>query len=233
MTPSDGAGNGRRGSVAPERRRRTRRAPGERDRPLAERLGVIGGTFDPPHYGHLVLAENARVQLDLDTVLFAPAGEPPHKPDEPISPVRHRAAMVEAVVADNAAFALSPVDLDRPGPHFTVDMLAILREAYPEAALYFVMGGDSLAQFLSWRDPAGIVEQAHLAVMRRPGWEADVAELEGRLPDVRERLTWLDAPYLELSGTDLRRRVREGLPIRYLVPPSVREYVVEHALYQE
>lgn len=232
MTALGGAGNGRRGSVGPEGAGGPGRLTMNATSSPAERLGVIGGTFDPPHYGHLVLAENARVQLDLDTVLFAPAAQPPHKPEEPITPVRHRVAMVEAIVADNGALALSQVDLERPGPHFTVDMLAILGEAYPEAALYFVMGGDSLAQFLSWRDPAGIVEQAHLAVMRRPGWEADVAELEEHLPGVRERLTWLDAPYLEISGTDLRRRVREGLPIRYLVPPSVREYVLEHGLYR-
>ncbi|MFW6135900.1 MAG: nicotinate-nucleotide adenylyltransferase [Chloroflexota bacterium] len=197
-----------------------------------ERLGVMGGTFDPPHYGHLVLAENARVQLQLDRVLFVPAGEPPHKPEEPITPAHHRTAMVEATVADNAAFVLSRADLDRPGPHYSVDMLGILRGLHHEATLFFLIGGDSLAEFLSWRNPAGIVEQAHLAVMRRPGWEADVASLEARLPGIRERLTWLDAPHLEISGTDLRRRVRDGLPIRYLVPHPVLGYVREHGLYR-
>ncbi|MEA3377290.1 MAG: nicotinate-nucleotide adenylyltransferase [Chloroflexota bacterium] len=194
-------------------------------------MGVIGGTFDPPHYGHLVLAENARVQLKLDRVLFVPAGEPPHKPEEPITPVHHRTEMVAATVADNAAFVLSRVDLARPGPHYSVDMLGILRGIHHEAILFFLIGGDSLAEFLSWRNPGGIVEQVRLAVMRRPGWEADVASLEEQLPGIRERLTWLDAPHLEISGTDLRRRVRDGLPIRYLVPPPVRDYVYEHGLY--
>lgn len=195
------------------------------------RLGVIGGTFDPPHYGHLVLAETGRVQLDLERVLFVPAARPPHKPEQPIAQTRHRVAMVEAAIDDNESFALSRVDLDRPGPHYTVDMLGILNRTDPEATLFFLMGGDSLAEFLSWRDPAGIVARAHLAVMRRPGWEADLASLEGALPDIQDRLAWLDAPHLQISGTDLRRRVREGLPIRYLVPPEVRQYVHKHALY--
>lgn len=198
-----------------------------------ERLGILGGTFDPPHYGHLVLAENGQAQLDLDRVLFVPAGQPPHKPEQPTTETHHRVAMVEAAIADNVAFQLSRVDVDRPGPHFTVDMLGILRETYPRASLFFLIGGDSLAEFLSWRDPAGIVGQARLAVMERPGSEADVETLEEQIPGIRERLAWLDTPDLKISGTDLRRRVREGLPIRYLVPAAVREYIGEHRLYRE
>lgn len=195
------------------------------------RLGVIGGTFDPPHYGHLVLAENGRVQLNLDAVVFVPAGIPPHKPERPISPACHRVAMVEAAIRDNAAFRLSRVDVDRPGPHYTVDMLALLTEAHPESTLFFLIGGDSLAEFCSWRDPAAIMALAHLAVMERPGWEADVDGLEERIPQIRQWLAWVDGPHLEISGTDLRRRVRQGLPIRYLVPPAVRRYVLAHHLY--
>lgn len=194
--------------------------------------GIIGGTFDPPHYGHLVLAENARAQLELDRVLFVPAGQPPHKPEEPITPAPHRVAMVEAAVADNAAFGLCRVDVDRPGPHYTVDMLALLTKAYPHASFYFLMGGDSLAELPSWRDPVGIVQGARLAVMRRPGREVDMEALEQEVPGIRERLTWVNAPHLAISGTDLRQRVREGLPIRYLTPPKVRAYVHEHALYR-
>ena len=192
---------------------------------------MIGGTFDPPHYGHLVLAENGRVQLNLDAVVFVPAGIPPHKPQRPISPAPHRVAMVEAAIGDNPAFRLSRVDLDRPGPHYTVDMLGLLAETHPGSTLYFLIGGDSLAEFGSWRDPGGILALAQLAVMQRPGWEADVHGLEERVPQLRERLAWLDGPYLEISGTDLRRRVGQGLPIRYLVPPAVRRYVLAHHLY--
>jgi nicotinate-nucleotide adenylyltransferase len=196
------------------------------------KLGVIGGTFDPPHYGHLVLAENARVQFALDRVLFVPAGQPPHKPERPVTPAHHRVAMVEAAVAGNAAFTVSRVDLDRPGPQYTVDMLRILNRIYPGAELFFLMGGDSLAEFANWRDPSGIVEQARLAVMERPGWEANLAALAEEIPCIGDRLTLLDAPFLAISGTDLRRRVRAGLPIRYLVPPAVRRYVHEQGLYQ-
>ena len=195
------------------------------------RLGIIGGTFDPPHYGHLVLAENARVQLQLDRVLFALAGQPPHKPGRPVTPARHRAAMVEAAIADNPAFALSRVDVDRPGPHYTVEMLTLLRQAHPGARLFFLMGGDSLAEFITWRDPVGIVRQASLAVMRRPGYEPDLSSLERVVPGIRERLIWLDTLYLDIAASDLRRRVCEGLPVRYLVPPLVEDYIHTHRLY--
>jgi len=193
---------------------------------------VIGGTFDPPHYAHLVLAENGLAQMALDHVLFVPAGQPPHKPEEPITPARHRLAMLGAALADNEGFCLSRIDIDRPGPHYTVDMLEIVKERYQQATCFFLMGGDSLAEFGIWRNPSGILEQARLAVMKRPGWEADLASLSEKMPEIEERLVWLDAPDLEISGTDLRRRVAEGLPIRYLVPPSVERYVNEHALYR-
>lgn len=196
------------------------------------RIGVLGGTFDPPHYGHLALAETARVQIGLNQVLFVPAGTPPHKLGSLPSPTTHRIALVEAAIADNPAFRLSRVDLDRPGPHYTVDTLALLREIYADAELYFLMGSDSLAEFLSWRDPAGIVRQAILAVMERPGWVADIDALQRAIPGIRDRILWLDAPRLDISASDLRRRVRVGLPIRYLVPPAVEAYIREHGLYQ-
>lgn len=196
------------------------------------RLGVLGGTFDPPHYGHLTLAENGRVQLGLDRVLFVPAGQPPHKPEHPVAPLHHRAAMVQVAIADNPALALSRVDFDRPGPHYTVDMLALLQQEHPGAELVFLMGGDSLAEFLHWHDPVGIVRLARLAVMRRPGYEADLEALEQAVPGLHERLLWIDAPPLALSSSDLRRRVREGLPLRYLVPPPVEAYIREHRLYE-
>lgn len=197
------------------------------------RLGILGGTFDPPHYGHLALAENARAQLRLDGVLFVVAGQPPHKPDRPISPAHHRARMVEAAIADNPAFTPSGVDMDRPGPHYTVETLALLQEQYPGAELFLLIGGDSLAQLLTWRDPAGVVQRARLAVMRRPGYEPDLSALEQAIPGLGERLAWLDAPCLDLASSDLRRRMRDGLPIRYLVPPQVEAYIRQHDLYSQ
>jgi len=198
---------------------------------VSRRIGVLGGTFDPPHYGHLAMAETARVQLALEKVLFVPAGQPPHKMDMVLSPARHRLAMVEAAIADNPAFAVSRADLDRPGPHYTVDLLRYLRQDYPRADLYFLMGADSLAELLTWRDPAGILEQAWLAVMPRTGYEPDMEALMAALPALRERLIWLDIPFIEIAATDLRRRVRVGLPIRYLVPPAVEAYIRRERLY--
>lgn len=196
-----------------------------------ERLGILGGTFDPPHYGHLALAENGRVQLQLDRVFFVPAGRQPFKSRRSITPAHHRAALVQAAIAENPAFVLSRVDLTRPGPHYTADMLALLRREYSQAEIFFLMGGDSLADFAAWRDPAAIVQQARLAVMARPGYEPDLEALERAVPGLRERLVWLDAPHLGVSSSDLRRRARAGLPLRYLVPPPVEDYIHEHHLY--
>lgn len=196
------------------------------------RWGVFGGSFDPPHYGHLALAETARVQLRLDRVLFAPAGAPPHKRDAALSSGAHRAAMVLAAIEGNAAFALSRVDLERPGPHYTVDMLALLRQQAPEvAAWYFLMGEDSLHDLPTWHEPEGILAQAELAVMPRHGDRAAVPDVLAALPALQGRLTWLDVPPIDVSATALRRRVRRGLPLRYLVPPSVAAYVRAHGLY--
>jgi nicotinate-nucleotide adenylyltransferase len=195
------------------------------------RLGILGGTFDPPHYGHLALAENARAQLQLDRVLFVPAGQQPLKLRRGTTPAHHRAAMVKAAIADNPAFTLSRVDLDRPGPHYTTDTLTLLQEANPEASLFFLIGSDSLAQFAAWHDAAGIVQQARLAAMPRPGWEVDLDALEQAVPGIRERLDWLDTPCLDIAASDLRRRARKGLPLRYLVPPPVEAYIYKHRLY--
>jgi nicotinate-nucleotide adenylyltransferase len=196
-----------------------------------ERLGVFGGTFDPPHYGHLVLAENARAQLALERVLFVVAGQQPLKSDDSVASARHRAAMVQAAIGDHAGFEISRVDLERAGPHYTVDTLLLLKQQHPDAELLFLVGGDSLAHLLAWRDPAGIASLARLAVMRRPGYTPDLEVLERAVPGIRERLIWLDAPLLAISATDLRRRVREGLPVRYLVPPSVEAYIQDNCLY--
>ncbi|HQE91821.1 MAG TPA: nicotinate-nucleotide adenylyltransferase [Anaerolineae bacterium] len=201
--------------------------------PHASRIGILGGSFDPPHYGHLALAETARVQLHLDGVLFVPAGEPPHKRNRPLSSAEDRAAMTAAAIADNPAFMLSRVDLDRPGPHYTVDMLTLLRAQYPDIdACFLLLGEDSLHDLPLWYNPQGILELAYLAVMPRLSQRVDLAELTAALPFVATKLVWLDVPLVNLAATDLRRRVSEGLPLRYLVPPSVEAYIHEHNLYQ-
>lgn len=208
----------------------------------SERLGVLGGTFDPPHYGHLLLADTARVQLGLKRVLFVPSGRPPHKPEARPSAVIHRVALVEMALADadEPAFMLSRVDLDRPGPHFTVDTLRLLRATFPVAEMWFLIGGDSLADLPKWRDPAQIITLARLAVLSRPGYEPDLDALaeclrlkDGLLQkvDLRQRIDWLMGPSLDVSSSALRERAKRGLPLRYLVPPSVEAYVRRRGLY--
>jgi nicotinate-nucleotide adenylyltransferase len=209
-----------------------------------ERLGVLGGTFDPPHYGHLLMADTARVQLGLQQVLFAPAGQPPHKPETRPTRLEHRLAMLEGALAevDEPAFAISRVDVDRPGPHFTVDALTILERTYPAAQLWFLIGGDSLADLADWREPGQILSLARLAVLSRPGYGPDLEALAGRLSrngvpmtaqDLAYRVDWLMEPTLDVSSTALRKRAARGLPLRFLVPGSVEAYIEKHKLYQD
>lgn len=199
---------------------------------MSQKLGVLGGTFDPVHHGHLVAAQEALFQLDLDRVLFVPAGTPPHKPKRPISPDPHRLRMLDLALAEQPRFVLSRVDMDRPGLHYTVETLTLLHEAWgPDVSLYFVEGTDSLADILNWRDPARILDLCRLAVVHRPNVELDLDRLESALPGLRAKLHWVEMPLLEISSTDLRRRVREGRPISYLLPPQVEAYILENGLY--
>jgi len=196
------------------------------------RLGVFGGTFDPVHYGHLVAAEEVRYRLRLDKVLFVPAGMPPHKLDHDITPTRHRLAMLELAIASNPGFALSRVDIDRHGPCYTVDTLALLHEEYgPGTELFFLMGMDSLAEILTWKEPERLIRLAQIVVVGRPGFQADVDELDKVLPGAAERISIVDTPLMEVSSGDIRQRVREGAPIRYQVPEAVEAYIRAHRLY--
>ncbi len=199
------------------------------------RLGILGGTFDPIHFGHLLAAEEARIALHLNRVLFAPAGDPPHKQGHPILPVEHRLAMVRLAIQDNPAFAISRVDIDRPGPHYTLDMIHLLREEWGTGAdeTFFIMGVDSLAHLPTWHQPARLVEICRLAVVARPGFRADLAELQTALPGISYRLDWVEMPVLGISSSDLQRRVREGQSIRYQVPAAVARYVGENGLYRD
>lgn len=199
------------------------------------KLGVIGGTFDPIHYGHLAIAEEARARLALPEVRFIPAGQPPHKPGAAVSPAADRLAMVRRAVAGNPAFTVSTIELERAGPSFTVDTLERLRaQEGPDCALYFIAGGDALVDLLTWREPARLLELATLVIVQRPGAAAvDRAALEARLPALRRTLVVLDGPRFDVSGTLLRQRVRAGLPIRYQTPDVVLAYIQEHGLYQQ
>jgi nicotinate-nucleotide adenylyltransferase len=204
---------------------------------VRRRVGVIGGTFDPVHYGHLVIAEEVYAALDLAEMVFVPAGHPPHKPDSLVAAAHHRLAMLELAVESNPHFSISLVDLERPGPSYTVETLRLLRQQWGEqAAIYFLIGWDSLEDLLTWHDPAGILAQlAFLVAVRRPGYHEESGyrdSLEARLPGIKQRLRVVSVPQLEISSTDLRTRVAEGRPIKYQLPESVEQYIEQHRLYQ-
>lgn len=204
----------------------------ERLAPGIRRIGLLGGTFDPIHWGHLIMAEEARQQACLDRVLFLPAGEPPHKVGQTITPIGHRLRMVQLAIASHPAFALSRLDVDRPGPHYSVDMVRLFLERSPAGTeAFFLVGADSLGDMPTWRDPAGLLDLCWVLAMSRPGHEPDLDRLAQVLPAVRERVQVLPMPLIGISGTDIRRRVQEGRSIRYLVPEEVRQYILAHGLY--
>ena len=200
------------------------------------RVGLLGGTFDPVHYGHLVIAEEVRTVLHLAEMVFVPAGHPPHKPGRIVTEAHHRLAMLELAIASNPHFTISLVDLERHGPSYTVETLQLLRQQWgTQTAIYFVIGGDSLEDLLAWYDPAGILQQlTALVAVQRPGYEEAACyrdTLEARLPGIKQRLIMVQAPQLDISATDLRRRVAEGRPIKYQIPEAVEHYIIEHGLY--
>ena len=199
------------------------------------RLGVLGGTFDPPHVGHLILAEEARCRLGLDKVLFVPAGDPWRKVGQEVTPAGHRLAMVRLMLGSDPHFEVSTLEVDRPGPSYTVDTLEALRRQYgPEAELYLILGEDALCDLPNWKEPARIVSLAWLAVApRRQGGGPAKAELDAVLPGLSARIVTLPMPIVDISSTALRERAAAGLSLRYLVPLGVEEYIRHHGLYRE
>lgn len=198
------------------------------------RVGVIGGTFDPIHVGHLIMAEGARDALGLGRVVFVPAGQPPHKRSSRITPAARRLAMTRLAIAGNAYFAVSRVDIDREGPSYTVDTIRLLREAWgPDAQIYFLIGGDSLAELPTWRQPGRLIEICQVVAIPRPGYEPDLDALDDRIPRASERVQILHLPLVDLSATEIRDRVRDRRSIRYLVPDVVEQYIHRHRLYRE
>jgi nicotinate-nucleotide adenylyltransferase len=198
-----------------------------------QRIGVIGGTFDPLHYGHLAAAEEVRVRLNLSRVLFVVAGIPPHKLNEEVTPVEHRVAMVELGIASNPHFQISRVDVDRPGPSYSVDTISILLEQYGRGTeVFFIMGLDSLVEVPAWHDPGRLIQLCHLVAVTRPGFDVDMSHLEASVPGISSRVEIVDMPALDISSSDLQRRVSEGLPIKYQVPEEVERYINEQHLYR-
>jgi nicotinate-nucleotide adenylyltransferase len=205
--------------------------------PVAGRIGVFGGTFDPVHVGHLAVAEEAREALGLETVLFVPAGDPPHKPDAAVSEARHRATMVEMAIAGNASFRLSRIEIERLGPSWTVVTLAALREEAVIAGRpldpWLILSVEAVLGLEGWREPERALTMCRLAVAPREGTTVDGrAWLTARYPEAARQAAFLDRPRLGISGSEIRARVAAGRSIRYLVPAVVEEYVREHGLYR-
>jgi len=188
------------------------------------RIGVFGGTFDPVHLGHLILAEQCREQGRLDQVLFVPAARPPNKGDDAITPFLHRVEMLALAVAGHPGFAVDPLEKERAGPSFTVDTLAELHRRHPGDEFWLLLGSDTLADLPHWREPARIAELAGLMVVERPGTTVPETGF-GRLQRVQ-------SPRIDISSRDLRRRVAEGRSIRYLVPRAVEAYIQDKHLYR-
>lgn len=215
-----------------------RPTPATRSPRSAPRVGVMGGTFDPIHLGHLVLAEQARTFLNLDQVLFVPAGQPWRKAGRQIASVAHRVAMVAAALEGDPYFTLSTVESELPRPSYTADTLALLRRAPepgPDAELFFILGLDALLDLPNWHDPGRIVAQARLAVATREGWTPGVAEreaLERAVPGIAQRIAPVPMPRLDISSTDIRARVAAGRSIRFLVPAAVDSYIQAQGLYR-
>lgn len=195
-------------------------------------LGVFGGTFDPIHHAHLAVAESARDATGLAEVWFIPAGAPPHKSDRTISPAEGRLAMVEAAIAGNPAFRASRMELDRPGPSFTIDTLRDLRTT-TERDLALILSAEAFLELPTWHDPAGVLGAAALVVAPRDGYpDAGPAFLEEHFPGIAARAVFLDGPRMRLSASELRARAAAGRSLRYLVPDAVAAYIGDHALYQ-
>lgn len=197
------------------------------------RIGVLGGTFDPPHIGHLAAAEDVAWKLSLDQVLFVPNRRPPHKQNQQVSAVRDRVAMVELAIAGNSRFALSTSELDREGLSYTIDTLREFREIWPAGTeIFFLVGCDAIHQLHTWHLPDELLEEFGLVVMERPtGDPVDWNAVQGRFPRIREQVRVVDIAELEISGQGIRRRVADGAPIRYYVQPAVERYIRERGLY--
>ncbi len=197
------------------------------------KIGIFGGTFDPPHLGHLILAAEAYHQLGLSRLLWVLTPIPPHKPDRPISPVEQRLALVQAAIQADPAFELSRVDIDRPPPHFALDTVLILRNQFPSAELIYLMGGDSLHDLPTWHRPLDFAAACDaLGVMRRPGYPVDLSSLEADLPGISPKICFVDTPLLEISSSDIRRRIASGEPYRYFLTREVWQLIQAQELYR-
>ena len=199
------------------------------------KIGVLGGTFDPVHNGHLAIAEEARSYLNLNEVIFLPAGQPWMKSDRSISPARHRTAMLALALQSRPYFKSSTIEIEHQGPSYSVNSIAELKtQAVEPTDWYFILGWDNLAKIPQWKEPAKLIEMCFLAAVPRPGYERpNMKKLEAALPGISKKVILMDKPRLEISATDIRNKVAQGLPISGLVPQVVEEYIKENGLYRK
>ena len=198
---------------------------------MSRRIGVMGGTFDPIHHGHLVAAEEARWQFDLDRVVFVPAGRPWQKPVG-VTPPEDRYRMTVIATASNPAFTVSRLEIDHPGPTYTVDTLRRLRAEQEDGTrLYFIIGADAVLQLLTWKEPDQVLAQAEFIAATRPGFDLD--RLVSQVPGAADRIHRMEIPALGIAASDIRARVVRGAPIQYLVPDGVARYIHKHGLYRD
>jgi nicotinate-nucleotide adenylyltransferase len=193
---------------------------------MTRRVGIMGGTFDPIHHGHLVAASEVAALFALDEVIFVPTGEPWQKSERLVSPAEHRYLMAVIATASNPRFWVSRVDIDRDGPTYTVDTIRDVAALRPGAHLYFITGADALGQILSWKDSGDVLRMARFVGVTRPGYELSDAHLPS------DSVTLLDVPAMAISSSDVRQRVRAGRPVWYLVPDGVVQYLSKHGLYR-
>ena len=197
------------------------------------RLGIYGGTFDPIHYGHLLLAERCREELQLDEVWFIPAGTPPHKQGRVTTPAKARAAMVEFAVSGFPEFKVSRIEMERTGPSYTVQTLEQLRTAAPEREVFLLMGADSIAELVTWKDPARILELSQVVAVNRAGESPDLSSLQSLLEQTGRTVHTVEMPAMGVSASEIRTRVASGKSIRFLTPRPVEMYLRQHKLYLE
>ena len=199
------------------------------------KMGILGGTFDPIHNGHLAIADEARTYLNLSEVLFLPAGQPWMKSDQPISAAHHRTAMIRLALEGRPYFKLSTIEIEYKGPSYSVDTIVKLRAQSEEPFdCYFIVGWDNLAKIPLWKEPAKLIEMCFLAAVPRPGYDRpDMKKLEAALPGISKKVILMDKPRIDISATDIRNRVAQGRSISSLVPPAVENYIKESGLYRK
>ena len=199
---------------------------------MPHRIGIFGGTFDPPHLGHMILASEALPQLKLTRLLWMLTPISPHKQNQQLTPVAHRLEMVQAAIREVPRFELSTLEFERPAPQYTVDTLRILQEQNPSSDLILLLGADSLRSIATWHRPADLVAACHeIGVMQRPGEYIQMGVLEAAIPNLKGKIRFVETPLLQISSREIRRRIAEGMEYRYYLTPPVFDYIQTNHLY--